>query len=346
MGIDVSVLIPTYRRPAQLGVCLRALARQTLGPGRVEVLVGFDGPDKGGVRGAREAWAGAPESGLRLVECPREGYTGVRQRLLEQAGGTTLVSLNDDVEPAPDFLDVHVSEQRAGAARGKPAIVVGDSPWKVHAGDTLFDRLVRETPMVFFYGAMHEGAADRDRDWGFRHCFGLNFSAPMDAVKEVGGFRFFPFTYGYDDIELGFKLQSRFGMPVLFRPGAVAVHDHRYGPGDILRREYSLGRAAWLFAGANAEFGRAVFGRDIQDAAELAYCREFLARERAGAARIETEFLSLAGVSPDAVSGERALVVLRALAQQFTLLKRYLWRQGLLDAAEGREGEYRALNGE
>jgi F0F1-type ATP synthase membrane subunit a len=37
--------------------------------------------------------------------------------------------------------------------------VVGDSPWKVHAGDTLFDRMVRETSLIFFYDQMYAKAA-------------------------------------------------------------------------------------------------------------------------------------------------------------------------------------------
>jgi GT2 family glycosyltransferase len=277
------------------------------------------------------------------MQCPREGYTGVRKRMLEHAAGKTLVSLNDDVEPAPEFLTVHLRQQRAAEGAGRPAIVVGDSPWKIHPGDTLFDRLVRETPIVFFYGSMHAKGPSPEHDWGFRHCFGLNFSAPMTAVREVGGFRFFPFTYGYDDIELGFKLQARFGMPVRFCPGAIAPHDHRYGPPDMLRREYSLGRAAWLFAGANPEFGRALFGRDIREPAELAYSREFLARERGSAAMIQTECLRLGEVPSGVVSGQHAPRVLAALAQQFTLLKRYVWRQGLLDEAAGEAGGYRPL---
>src|SRR6185503_17009447 len=104
--------------------------------------------------------------------------------------------------------------------------------------------------------------ADPERDWGFRHCWGLNFSAPMQAVRAVGGFTAFPMAYGYDDIELAFRLQRRFEMPVLYRPGALAEHDHRYLPEDVLRRERQLGQAAWRFAGLNPEFARTVFGRD------------------------------------------------------------------------------------
>jgi len=198
--------------------------------------------------------------------------------------------------------------------------------------------------MVFFYASLHAaGAEDRERDVGYRNCFGLNFSAPMGAVKEVGGFQFFPFTYGYDDIELAFKLQRRFGMPVLFRPEAVAVHDHRYFARDILRREYQLGRAAWLFARENPEFGLAVFGRDITIPQEISYSREHLERERVHATRLEDGFLLLDDLPAGAVDGEYAPQLIMLIYQQHVALKRYVWRQGLVAAAAGGPAAYEPL---
>lgn len=295
----------------------------------------MDGPDPEGEAVARSAFQG---SELRVFHYDRAGYIVVRRRMLAEARGRVLVSLNDDVEPCESFLTVHAREQAAGASRGTPAIIVGSSPWKrPPAGDdSLFDRLVRETGLIFFYDEMMSpGAlAEPMRDWGYRHCFGLNFSAPLAMVRDVGGFHDMPLTYGYDDIELAYRLIERFSTPVLFRPGAVAIHDHRYTPADVIRREEALGRAAWTFAAANPAFARDLFGRDIRSEGELAYSREFIGRERTSAERVEREFLALAAVRADSVAAD-ASSVLRALAQQFTLAKRWRWRSGLLEAASG-----------
>jgi glycosyltransferase involved in cell wall biosynthesis len=344
---DVSVLIPTFRRPDKLAACIGHLARQTLDPGRFEVLVGVDGPDAASAAAALRGWtddASAPaRGGLRVFEYPREGYNAVRNRLLAEARGATLVSMNDDVTPAPDFLEVHHREQQAAIRRGQAAIVTGYSPFKVCADDSLFDRVVRETSMVFFYHRMVEpgrgGAAScREplHDWGFRHCWGLNFSCPLGAVRDAGGFIAFPRLYGYDDIEIAWRLRRQSGMPVLFRPEALAEHDHRYSPRDVLEREHNLGVTAWHFARRQPGFCQEVFGRDIRSPDEVAYSRQFVARESRAAERLGATFESLASIPADAVGGPHAPAVINVLYEQHLLLKRWTWRRGYLEAAEQR----------
>ena len=248
--------------------------------------------------------------------------------------GGTLVSLNDDVRPRPEFLDAHRAEQQRGAESGRPAIVVGLSPWVAPPTDRLFDRLVRETSMVFFYDRMDD--ADPDHDWGFRHAWGLNVSMPAGAVSAVGGWTVFPLEYGYDDIEIAWRLRKRFGTRVLYRRSALAPHDHRYQPRGYLEREFRLGRSAWMFARNNPDFARDVFGRDIASADEIAYSRAFVRHERATAARGLELFERLADLPATAVDGPHAEALVKLIYEQHLPLKRWMWRAGVLAAAEGR----------
>jgi hypothetical protein len=208
-----------------------------------------------------------------------------------------MVSMNDDVTAGEGFLEAHRGEHAEAERQGRVVVVSGYSPWKRIEGETLLDRLVRETSMVFFFDQMvtSDGGARQGpgHDWGFRHCWGLNSSAPLGAVREVGGFTAFDLQYGYDDIEMAHRLGRRYGAPVLFRPGARAEHDHRYGAKEILAREWKLGVSAWHFAGVRAEFCAELFGRDIRSGGELAYSREFVARERGAAARLRRSFEGL-----------------------------------------------------
>lgn len=330
--MELSVLIPTRGRGKKLARCVAALARQTLPGDRYEVVVAFDGPDGAAREACERAWAaaGGRAGGMRVLELPHRGYTVARNELIQAARGRVMVSLNDDVRPSPEFLGVHAREQQERTAAGRPAVVVGHSPYVVPERDTLLNRLVRETGMVFFYDAMNtpEGLADRERDWGFRHCFGLNFSAPMELVRAAGGFTALEHAYGYDDIELAHRL----GMPVIYRPEALAEHDHAYTTADILDRERALGRAAWAFAGVRPGFARDLFGRDIRSAEEVEYSRQFVARERATAGRLRGTFEALGELPPTAVPAGEGVVV-RALAEQHVLLKRWCWRAGLLEGA-------------
>jgi GT2 family glycosyltransferase len=341
--MDISVVIPTYQRPQKLRACMVALASQSLASDRFEVLVGLDGPDPESEAAARSAWTSrAP---LRVITCPRLGYNAARNHILREARGRWLVSMNDDVIAEPRLLETHAREQRAAEERSRPAIIAGYSPFKRPTDETLFDRLARETSMLFFYDRMLvRGAGDLlerlvlrepspDHDWGFRHCWGMNFSAPMAAVREVGMFTAVPLAYGYDDIELAFRLQKRYAMPVLFRPQARAEHDHRYKPREVLDREYDLGRSAWHFAAVNPEFARDTFNRDIRAEAEIAYSREFVRREEPAARTLEASFLRLDQIPASDIAGPHADTLITMLYQQHLLLKRWQWRRGLLDAA-------------
>lgn len=332
LGVPLSVLIPTHGRPAKLAACIAALSTQDIGEDQYEVVVGIDGPDESSDAAAIEAWRGRDRARLRLIPCPRSGLMEVRNRLLREARGDVLVSINDDIIPSPGFLRAH---RDAHAEQGGRAIVVGHSPFRRRDPGTMLDRLVAETSMIFFYDQMNtpQARADRAKDWGFRHVFGLNFSASLAAVREVGGFFSRPLLYGYEDIELGFRLQRTFQIPVLYRPEALAEHDHFYKPQDILDRERQLGRAAWHVAGANPEFARAVFGREIRSEQELEYSRRFIEHEGPLAGRLKESFLGLGDMPWGAVEGASAPAVITLIYQQHLPLKRWAWRTGLLEAA-------------
>jgi GT2 family glycosyltransferase len=334
---DLSVLIPTFGRPRKAATCVAALARQTLDRHLYEVLIGVDGPDPDTEVAVAEAWADAPPEGLRVVAGERAGTGPTRNRLLEVCRGATLLVLNDDIRPEPDFLAVHLREQRRAADAGRPAVIAGHSPWippGEEAGDTLFDRLVRETSMVFFYDRMTDD--EPQRDWGFRHAWGLNVSMPTEAAVGVGGWAPVLYEYGHDDLELAWRLRRHRNLPVLFRPEARAPHDHRLSPRGYLAREFLLGRSAWAYAKRNPDFGRDLFGRDITSAEELAYSRAYVERERAAAARAYESFVGLADLPASAVDGPDAGALVNLVYEQHLPLKRWMWRGGQLAVAEGR----------
>lgn len=331
--MDISVIIPSFGRPEKAAACVRALAVQSLAPSRYEVLVGLDGPDLATVSALHAAWPADRANGLRIAEFSKRGQAGVRNALLRVATGRTLVFLNDDMIPGPGHLEAHLNAQAEREAKGRPALVIGDSPWVVHRPDRLFDRLVRETSMVFFYNVMNtpEARSDRERDWGFRHAWLLNLSAPAGLVREAGGFTVFPLTYGYEDDELAWRMASKFQAEVVYRPEAIARHDHRMEPSDYLQREYKLGFAAWGFAKTTPQCAAAMFRRDVTAPGEIEYSRQFVERERGTAERLERTFLGLADKPATVVGDDPA--ILNLIYEQHLLLKRWHWRRGLADAA-------------
>lgn len=327
----LSVIIPTYRRPAKIAACVASLARQSLDPGEYEVLVGLDGHDPEAGAAAALSWESAGGTHLRIITCEKLGLAGVRNRLLEIARGRIMLSANDDILAERGFLDAHV---RAHQEADRTVVVSGASPWVVHQPDRLFDRMIRETSMVFFYPSMDTAAAreDRNRNWGFRHAWGLNMSAPMEAAREVGGFGVYPAKYGYEDNEFAFKLAQRFDAPIHYRPEATAWHDHRMTPRAYAEREYKLGYAAWGFAEQCPECALAMFGRDVRSVNEREYSAQYIARERKAACDSMKLLLATVDYPAATLDGECGPYIRELAYQQHLAMKRWLWRRGLCDA--------------
>ncbi len=326
--------------------CVALLARQRLEE-PFEVVVGVDGPAAGLAERLRRLWPAGGDSRLRVLELPRMGYIAVRRRLLLEAQGELVLSLNDDVEPEPGLLAAHIDRHRqAKRERGALTVVVsGRSPFVRFRDETLLERLVRETNMVFF---QRTASDDPWRDLGYRQAFGLNVSFPRAAALEAGGFPELRRAYGYDDIELAWRLSRRFGAPVLDEPRARAPHRHRMGAEDLLRRERLLGRCAWLYAQVNPAFAIELFGQDLRDERTRSKGRMFVELTARDAARQEATLRALERLPAEAVATapEAAGALLEALSQQWTTLKRRLWWEGVLEAAAAGTGLEEGADGE
>ncbi|MFG0305612.1 MAG: glycosyltransferase family 2 protein [Phycisphaerales bacterium JB040] len=320
-----SIVIPTRDRLDALERCLRSLAG--IDPGLAEVLVGVDGPDAG-----EAGVVSRLGSRARVLTGQPGGPGAARNRAILEARGEVLLLLNDDVEASPGLVEAHLRAHDE-RGRGSPAMVLGSAPWAVHEPDRVFDRLIRETSMVFFYDTMDD--ADPGRDWGFRHAWTLNLSVPKAVARESAGPRgrgVFDESLpdaAFEDLEWAWRVRERTGAPVLYRPDASVTHHHRYEPRAYFERERRLGRDAWALAGANPACAREVFGRDVRTREEVEYSEAFVARERVTVGRLEAAFLRQVARPAASATGE----LIEALYGQHLLIKRWHWRCGLLEGA-------------
>ena len=329
----ISALIPSHHaRGRALRRCLASLWRQTRRPD--EVLVVLDGGSEADAAALGRAWNSRFGDRLRVWTQPASGYLPARRTLVDRSRGRWLLSLNDDIELAPGCVAAHAEAHEA--APGETLVVTGPC-LQLAASDAervspgrpadLLDRLVAETGLVFFDAAAAAAAGELTH----RHVYGLNLSAPADAVRAVGGFADFPNTYGYDDLQLARKLERHAGARVRFAHGAAVSHRHRYDTDALFAREEALGRAAWRYAHADPAFTQELFHRDLRDAAELAYLRTAVDREAVDARRNLEAFAGICRQPADALPANSAL--LAALPGFWVPGKRWLWRRGVLSAA-------------
>lgn len=313
---EISVLIPTRGRPEQLARLLASLESQNLEQDRFEIIVGVDGGRAPEITGRHQT-----------EQFQHAGPAATRNRLVDKATGEFVLFLNDDVVADRELVSTHIAAQRNLQESGRPAMILGDAPFAVPDDERLFDRLVRETSMIFFYNRM--SAAEPDRNWGFRHAWTLNLSVPTNLVREHG-FNESLDRAMFEDLEWAWRVQQSTRAPVLFRPHAKVTHEHRYEPRDYLARERELGRQAVRLAGINGACAAEVFGRDVSDPAFIDECRDLIERDAWQVEPLIESFRSLADMPADAASDPRLIQI---LYEHHLPLKRHLWRHGLVESA-------------
>jgi GT2 family glycosyltransferase len=99
-AVRISVLIPTWRRPASLARCLDGLEHQDRVPDEVIVVSRPDDEETAGLLAERRATS----SPVRAVEVEHAGVVAALNRGLDSAAGDVVALTDDDTVPRADWL--------------------------------------------------------------------------------------------------------------------------------------------------------------------------------------------------------------------------------------------------
>lgn len=238
----VTVVIPTFRRPASLARGLTALAAQQP-PFDWDAVV-VDNDAAGSARPVVEAAAGRGLPVTYAVE-PVSGVAHARNRGVQVARASVIALLDDDVVPASGWLAAVCAPVLDGAAVAAGGPVVLDP-------DPARPRWFDEGGLGGYLTAFSLG--DRQHELqGDDILLTANLAVTRDVLDEVGGFD--P-TYGprgrtqlvADDAHLIREIR-RSGARVVYCPDATVVHElppDRMTRTYLLRRAYLQGRSDWL----------------------------------------------------------------------------------------------------
>jgi GT2 family glycosyltransferase len=324
---SVSIVIPTNRPAAQLRPCLNAIAGLRFDASHVDVDVDVDVEVVVVFNGVAQVDTLVPEDWpFRLItdslaEC---NICAAKNRAFDQASGQWIILINDDTYVEPGFVAAHLAAHRG---LNRPGMVLGRSVWKTYEDQTVFDRMIAATSMIFFYDRLTP-----HRWHNFRHAWNLNLSFHRRYTEDVRfDERLKPVNF--DDVEWAYRMEELYGLKVWYAPEAVSQHDHRYTLDGYLHREFHLGRMAALLWRCNADCFRAIYGTDL-DAAYLEYCRRYVEIEGRSEAELRSRFDGMVSRSmtawvPPGASREEALALLYDV---HVPLKRLAFRRGLLSA--------------
>lgn len=218
--IKLSVVIGTFNQKETLKLTLESYYKQTLSPNLFEVIV-VDSSSTDGTADMIRALPPPPFS-LKYLCVPNKGKPSARNLGIDQAVGAIILLADADMLAGPNLLKEHLIAQELKPASYEGMTINPDTkPYikeKVKPGQKL--------------------------KWSY--FLSGNLSLSRDSLVKAGKFDEAFTSYGWEDIELGYRL-SLMGVPLYYLPSAINYHNHETSDEDILQRKYAMGQSAAIF---------------------------------------------------------------------------------------------------
>lgn len=200
--MEVSIIIPVYKRTQWLALCLDALVHQDF-EGRYEIVIVDDGsPNKGEIEAIVEPFRAAAKFSLMFFRKDNGGPAAARNYGVARSSGRIVCFLDDDSVPDADWLHQVTApffeSQATGLVSGRTVS---------HDRRTLLPLLLEST--------VYKGKC-----WAT-----CNIAYRRDLFEELGGFdECFP-EPSWEDNDLGLRARWR-GAVHVYRDTAVVSHPH------------------------------------------------------------------------------------------------------------------------
>ena len=202
-ALDLSVIIPTYRRNQVLVDTLESLLALQSGAGEILVMDQTESHDAPTERRLRELDA---QGAIRWIRLEQPSITSAMNRGLELATRCVVLFLDDDIRPEAGLLRAHAAAHEST----ETALVAGRviQPWQ----ETLSD---------FDTGGFHFA---QTRPAAITEFIGANFSLPREVALRLRGFdeNFVRVAYRFE-AEFAHRLLAA-GLPIRFEPEACLHH--------------------------------------------------------------------------------------------------------------------------
>lgn len=226
----ISVIIPTFNRPAKLEQCLQAIEGIRYSRDAFEVIVVDDGSPK-----PLDAVVArfANRMPVRMIRQNNNGPAAARNTGLAAARGEIAAFTDDDCFPAPDWLD-----QLETAFARKPGAAVAGRVVNALPGNLFSSASQSLLDYLYDYFNIRSG----------NPCFftSNNIAFPTEALRRLGGFdTTFPLAAG-EDRELCDRW-VHYGFRFEYVPEALVHHAHSLSMKAFLRQHFNYGRGAYFF---------------------------------------------------------------------------------------------------
>ena len=225
----LSVVIPTYRKPGLLRQTLAALEADAAQLGDdCEVVV----VDDGSADGTTPAVLAEFSTRLPLVDASapqNEGRARARNRGWRAARGEWVLFLDDDIRLRPGSLVAHARAQQEFSA--------------VHMGVVVTAPEIVDSPLFDYLDSRGIAKLPAGKKPPARYLLTQNVSVPRAALERIGGLDEDLGAYGFEDMELAFRLEEQAHVSFRVLPDSVGEHVHHHGLAEYLEKKRVCGRS-------------------------------------------------------------------------------------------------------
>jgi glycosyltransferase involved in cell wall biosynthesis len=225
----LSVVIPTMNKAGLLGRTLAALEHQDLGPGQGWEVVVVDDGSTDGTAALLAEQATAGRLPLKVVSPGGNvGRAKARNLGARTAAGDFLLFLDDDIVAPPGLLAAHLAILTAAPGSGTIGFAVTD-PDLIDAPH-------------FHYLDTRGTARLQPGPAPARFFVTQNAAVPRAAFLAVGGFDEEFSAYGFEDMELAFRLEDQAGVHFEVLSLPVPHHVHHHSSAEYFAKKVTCGR--------------------------------------------------------------------------------------------------------
>jgi glycosyltransferase involved in cell wall biosynthesis len=226
--VILSVVIPTRDKRALLERTLQALRAQQPGMDAWQIVVVNDGSrdDTGRLLAA----IAAAEPRLQIVAPPKNvGRAAARNLGWRRATGRWILFLDDDILAPPGLLRAHLDLLAAGEFYGT-------------VGPAVTDPAIVDAPHFHYLDSrgvakLPPGPAPA------KYFVTQNAAVPRQALEQVGGFDEAYAAYGFEDMDLGFRLENA-GVRFQVVPAPIPLHLHHHDLAGYLEKKRICGESS------------------------------------------------------------------------------------------------------
>lgn len=257
----ISIVIPTYNRADILKECLEHLMSQEISSGsgelrdQFEIIVVNDGGTDETAHVVNN-FVTRGQVSVRYLEKKNEGQGIARNYGVREAKGDVIVFIGDDILVESDFVAKHLAFHAAHPEIS--AGLLGFIEWDPRMPKTpLYTFMTNGSIILGRYGG-HQFAFEKlegKTEASYDFFYTSNISLKKELLLKYTFDESF-LKYGWEDIELGYRLTKETEFKLFYDKSLVGYHFHPLDENGLKKRIFAIGKAAVLFHRKYPELGK------------------------------------------------------------------------------------------